>query len=327
VRLCRRRFWKGEYSSDKISAYQTLYRCMEVIAQLAAPIAPFFMDRLYCDLNRVTSRQAAESVHLSDFPVYDPAHIDKDLENRMELAQKISSMVLSIRKKENIRVRQPLKKIQIPVLDGLFRKRIEAVKELILSEVNVKEIEFVDESKTQIVKNLKLNFKTLGKKCGKHMKSMQAHAMEHAKDIISDIEKTGKSVVSIEEESYTLEIEDVEIIPVDIPGWKVANEGPLTVALDVTITPDLKEEGLARELVNRIQNIRKEKEFDITDRISVKIKSNNALDSSVNNNLHYICSETLASSLELVAELSPEQSVLVEVDSEIQTFISITKFN
>ena len=327
VRLCRRRFWKGEYTQDKIAAYQTLYTCLEVMSQLISPIAPFFADRLFLDLNSVTEKQKAESVHTSLFPVYDPALIDKDLEVRMELAQKISSMLLSIRKKENIRVRQPLQKIQIPVLDDTFRKRIEAIQELILSEVNVKEIEFVDESKTRIVKNLKLNFKTLGKKCGKDMKAVQAYAAEHGPAIISGIEKEGRYPVILGDASYMLETEDVEIIPVDIPGWKVANDGPLTVALDIVISPQLKEEGLARELVNRIQTLRKDREFDVTDRISVKIKSNNALNASVNNNLHYICSETLASSLEVVNELNSEQAVLVEVDSEIQTLISIAKFN
>jgi len=327
VRLCRRRFWKGDYSADKIAAYQTLYLCLETIAQLASPIAPFFMDKLFTDLNSVTGRQTAESVHLSLFPVHDSTLVDKDLEARMELAQKVSSMILSIRKKENIRVRQPLQKVQVPVLDDTFRKRMEAVQELILSEVNVKEIEFVDESKTHIVKNLKLNFKTLGKKCGKDMKGVQAYALANPDAIIHGIEKTGSYPVKVGESTYVLEQEDVEIIPVDIPGWKVANDGPLTVALDIIISPALKEEGLARELINRIQNLRKDKDFEVTDRISVKIKSNNALNASVNNNLHYICSETLASSLEVVNELNSEQAVLVEVDSEIQTFISIAKFN
>jgi isoleucyl-tRNA synthetase len=327
VRLCRRRFWKGEYSKDKIAAYQTLYECMEVIAHLSSPIAPFFMDRLFTDLNSVTGKHSAESIHLSDMPVSIEVRIDKALEEQMELAQKISSMILSIRKKENIRVRQPLQKIQIPVLEDSFRKKIEAVKELILSEVNVKEIDFVDETHTQIVKDLKLNFKTLGKKCGKHMKAVQLYAQQNAVAIIKSIEKSGSYAVSTEGENYVLEYEDVEIIPVDIPGWKVANDGPLTVALDITISPALREEGLARELINRIQTLRKDKNFDVTDRISVKIKSNNALDASVNNNLNYICSETLASTLELVNELSSEHAVLVEVDGEIRTLISIAKYN
>ncbi|MDP1744701.1 MAG: isoleucine--tRNA ligase [Bacteroidota bacterium] len=327
VRLCRRRFWKGDYSHDKIAAYQTLYRCMEVVAQLAAPIAPFFMDRLYSDLNTVTGRDRAESIHLSDFPISDTFLIDKDLEERMELAQKISSMILSIRKKENIRVRQPLNKIQIPVLDDSFKDKIEAVKDLILSEVNVKSLEFVDESTTSITKNLKLNFKTLGKKCGKNMKAVQTFATENAQAIISGIEKTGKFEVKIDSEVIELENEDVEIIPVDIPGWKVANSGQLTVALDVTISPELREEGLARELVNRIQNLRKEINLDVTDRIDVKIQRNSAINAAINNNLNYICTEILASSLELVDTLEHKIGSEIELDEEIKTLISITKLN
>ncbi len=325
VRLCRRRFWKGDYSQDKIAAYQTLYRCLEVIAQLSAPIAPFFMDRLFTDLNAVTGRDKAQSIHLSDFPVSDTFLIDKDLEERMELAQKISSMVLSIRKKENIRVRQPLNKIQIPVLDDSYKAKIEAVKDLILSEVNVKSLDLVDESQTQIVKNLKLNFKTLGKKCGKHMKSVQTFANENGLAIISGIEKTGKFEMKFDGETIVLETEDVEIIPVDIPGWKVANSGQLTVALDVTISEELREEGLARELVNRIQNLRKDSNLDVTDRIDVKIQRNNAINSAINNNLDYICAEILASSLELVDSVEATKGSEVELDEEIKTMITITK--
>lgn len=327
VRLCRRRFWKGEYSQDKIAAYQTLYRCMEAVAQLAAPIAPFFMDRLYSDLNLVTGRDKAESIHLSDFPVSDTFLIDQDLEERMELAQKISSMVLSIRKKENIRVRQPLNKIQIPVLDDSFKNKIEAVKDLILSEVNVKSLEFVDESTTSITKNLKLNFKTLGKKCGKYMKAVQTFATENAQAVISGIEKTGKFQIQLDSEIIELQAEDVEIIPIDIPGWKVANSGQLTVALDITITPELREEGLARELVNRIQNLRKESNLDVLDRIEVKIQRNSAINEAINNNLNYICTEILASSLELVDTLEPKRGSEIELDEEIKTLITITKLN
>ena len=327
VRLCRRRFWKGDYSQDKIAAYQTLYRCMEVVSQLAAPIAPFFMDRLYSDLNNVTRRDKAESIHLSDFPVSDSFLMDKNLEERMELAQKISSMVLSIRKKENIRVRQPLNKIQIPVLDDSFKHKIEAVKDLILSEVNVKNLEFVDESTTSITKNLKLNFKTLGKKCGKYMKAVQTFANENAQEIISGIEKTGKFEIKLDMETIELDTEDVEIIPIDIPGWKVANSGQLTVALDITITPELREEGLARELVNRIQNLRKESNLDVMDRIEVKIQRNSAINEAINNNLNYICTEILASSLELVDTLEPKRGSEIELDEEIKTLITITKLN
>jgi isoleucyl-tRNA synthetase len=243
----------------------------------------------------------------------------------MELAQKVSSMILSIRKKENIRVRQPLNKIRIPVLEESYKAKIEAVKDLILSEVNVKQLELVDESQAQIVKNLKLNFKTLGKKCGKHMKSVQAFAAENAQAVIAGIEKKGSFEMKFEGDSIVLDPEDVEIIPVDIPGWKVANSGQLTVALDVTITPDLKEEGIARELVNRIQNLRKDSNLDVTDRIDVKIQRNSAINSAVNNNLNYICAEILASSLELVDTVEAAQGAEVELDEDTKTLITITK--
>lgn len=327
VRLCRRRFWKGDYSSDKIAAYQTLYRCLEVVAQLASPIAPFFTDKLFTDLNNVAGRHHVESVHLSEMPVADLKLVDKQLEDRMELAQKISSMVLSIRKKENIRVRQPLNTIRIPMTDEGFKMKIEAIKDLVLSEVNVKHIEFVDESKTQIVKNMKLNFKTLGKKCGKHMKAVQAFAADNTKQIITGIEKSGNFEVNVEGVRYLLESEDVEIIPIDIPGWKVANSGSLTVALDITLSPELKEEGIARELVNRIQNLRKDKNFEVTDRIDVLIQANSFINSAVSNNLNYICTEILASSLKLVDELSEKDGVIIEVDDEVKTLVSIAKLN
>lgn len=327
VRLCRRRFWKGDYSGDKIAAYQTLYRCMEVVAQLAAPIAPFFMDRLYSDLNAITGRDKAESIHLSDFPISNRLLINTDLEERMELAQKISSMALSIRKKENIRVRQPLNKIQIPLLDDTFKNKIESVSDLILSEINVKNIEFVNESNTSITKNLKLNFKTLGKKCGKNMKLVQSFANDNAAAIILSIEKTGRYKININSELIELLAEDVEIMPVDIPGWKVINSGQLTVAMDVTITPALREEGLARELVNRIQGLRKESNFELTDRINVKIQRNSAINAAIDNNLNYICTEILASSLELVDILDCNMSSEIELDEEIKTLITINKLN
>jgi isoleucyl-tRNA synthetase len=245
----------------------------------------------------------------------------------MELAHKISSMVLSIRKKENIRVRQPLSSIQIPVFEESFKTKIQAVQDLILSEVNVKSIEFVDESTTTITKNLKLNFKTLGKKAGKNMKALQAFALEHTQTIISGIEKSGSYKVKLQEEVIELENEDVEIIPVDIPGWKVANDGQLTVALDVTISPALREEGLARELVNRIQNMRKDSNLEVTDKIEVKIQRNSAINSAINNNLNYICAEILASSLELVDNVEAASGSEVELDEQIKTLITITKLN
>jgi len=245
-------------------------------------------------------------------------------------------MILSIRKKENLKVRQPLQRIQVPILDKEYQEKIEAVKELILNEVNVKEIDFVDESHTQIVKNLKLNFKTLGKTLGANMKEFQNFAMEHQKEIISAVEKNGaytwqansKSARAGEEPlSFTLSAEDFDIIPVDIPGWKVANNGPLTVALDIHVSEELKNEGLAREVVNRIQNLRKDKGFEVTDKILVKIKQNSSLDNAIKNNLGYICSETLTNDLQLVQDLSPVNAVTIEVDELISTLISIEKLN
>ncbi|MFN7012800.1 MAG: class I tRNA ligase family protein, partial [Bacteroidia bacterium] len=325
VRLCRRRFWKGTYSQDKVAAYQTLYTCIEVISQLSAPIAPFFMDRIFCDLNKVSGRHNEISVHLSNFPVADEKSIDKNLEERMELAQKISSMILSLRKKENIKVRQPLQKIQIPILDESIKSKIEAVKDLILAEVNVKEIEFVDEKTSNIVKNLKLNFKTLGKKCGKNMKAVQAFANENSHKIIKGIEQNGVFDIPIEGETIRLEPEDVEVIPVDIPGWKVANNGSLTVALDITINDELKSEGLARELVNRIQNLRKDKGLEVTDRILLKIKANDAIKSAINQNLDYICSEILATSIDFVSEFNDKEAVEAEIEEGINTQLLINK--
>jgi isoleucyl-tRNA synthetase len=335
VRLSRRRFWKGEMSTDKKAAYETLHECLMVVAQLMSPIAPFFGEWMYQNLRGPIAEKAIadrtplqfESIHLTQFVKAEKSIIDVALEQRMEMAQKISSMILSIRKKENLRVRQPLQKIQIPVLDKDMETKIEAVKDLILAEVNVKEIEFVDESKTQIVKNLKLNFKTLGKKCGANMKAVQEYAKENGAAIIHDIERNGRSVVNVNGTEIVLENEDVEIIPVDIPGWKVANNGPLTVALDVTVSEVLKQEGLAREIVNRIQNLRKDKGLDVTDRILVKIQQNEVLDTAINNNLNYICSETLTGDLQLVQSLNTATATAVEVDETISTLISIEKLN
>jgi isoleucyl-tRNA synthetase len=293
------------------------------------PIAPFFADWLYNNL-RTGSEKGSDlqfnSIHLTDLILPNNKHIDAGLEQKMELAQKISSMILSIRKKENLRVRQPLLRIQIPVLDKEIQNMIEGVKDLILAEVNVKHIEFVDESKAQIVKNLKLNFKTLGKKCGANMKAVQAFALENGPAIIKGIE-TQKSFVVPIEGGITLEPEDVEIIPVDIPGWKAANNGSLTVALDITLNDELKQEGLARELVNRIQNMRKDKGFEVTDKILVKIKQNANLDNAIQNNLSYICSETLTGDLQLVKELTTNDAHTIEVDELTTTLISIEKLN
>lgn len=340
VRLSRRRFWtqrstadSSEVSKDKQAAYETLHECLFVVAQLMSPIAPFFADWLYQNLTTPHSEKQNsyhlrfESVHLTELVKPNLSAQNKALEERMELAQKIASMVLSIRKKENIRVRQPLQRIQIPVIDPLFQQKIEAVKDLILGEVNVKQIEFVDESKTQIVKNLKLNFKTLGKKCGANMKAVQAFAMDKTNmiTIIQHIEREGKYRIELNESAILLESEDVEIIPVDIPGWKVANSGTLTVALDVNVGEELRNEGLAREVVNRIQNIRKDKGFEVTDKIVVKIQQNSLLDNAIKNNLSYICSETLTNDLQVVQTLPSLNSITIEVDEQISTLISIEK--
>lgn len=329
VRLGRRRFWsvrtpseKDEMSRDKIAAYETLHTCLMTVTQLMSPIAPFFADWMYQNLSL-----KKESVHISKLVEVQKDLQDKALEERMELAQKISSMILSIRKKENLKVRQPLQRIQIPILDKEYEQKISLVKDLILGEVNVKQIEFVDESKAQIVKNLKLNFKTLGKKCGAHMKAVQTFAQNHAAEIISAIEKNGQYILNIDNSSILLEAEDVEIIPVDMPGWKVANSGAITVALDITLNEALKNEGLAREVVNRIQNLRKDRGFEVTDKILVKIQQNSNLDNAIKNNLSYICSETLTSDLQLVQSIEAKNAATIEVDELITTLISIEKLN
>jgi len=325
IRLSRRRFWKGEMSEDKKAAYETLHECLMVLSKLMSPIAPFFTDWLFNNLN--DSATKIDSVHLSEFPKANVRAIDSSLEKRMEMAQKISSMILSIRKKENLKVRQPLQKIQIPILDNEFRQNIEAVKDIILAEVNVKELDFVTDAEVQIVKNLKLNFKTLGKKCGKHMKTVQAFANDNGKLIITELEKTGQFKMNIEGDEIVLETEDVEIIPVDIPGWKVANSGQITVALDITLNDALREEGLARELVNRIQNLRKETGLTLTDKILVKIQQNDALDTAIQNNLSYICAETLTGKLQVVQNLTLTTASAVDIDELVSTLISIEKLN
>ena len=253
-------FGKGDYSEDKISAYQTLYRCLEIVAQLSAPVAPFFMDRLFKDLDAVTGRHQAESVHLSSFPVVNEEEIDIDLEERMDIAQKHSSLILGLRKKNKLKVRQPLQKIMVPILNEKFERQIEAVKDLILSEVNVKELEYLKEDSGVLVKKVKANFKLLGKKYGKQMKAVAAEIAQFDQATISTIEREGKIALNIEGNPEIL-LEEVEISTEDIPGLLVASEGKYTVALDITLTEELKEEGIARELVNRIQNLRKEKDF------------------------------------------------------------------
>jgi isoleucyl-tRNA synthetase len=327
VRLCRRRFWKGEYSEDKIAAYQTLYTCLSTISKLSSPIAPFFSDRLFTDLNTASGKENAGSVHLTDFPVYNQIIIDKALEERMLIAQKLSSMVLSLRKKQNIKVRQPLNKILVPVLDEKFKAQLEKVKDLILSEVNVKELEFLTDTEGVLIKRIKPNFKSIGPRFGKYMKAISGKVEGFTQADISLLEKEKNINLSIEGEEINLDINDFEITSEDIPGWLVTSEGRYTVALDITITEELKDEGIARELINRIQTMRKERGFDVTDKIYLKIKRHDLINSAINNNLNYICTETLASDIELVNELNEKESVQVEVDNDIKTLITVVKLN
>lgn len=326
VRLCRRRFWKGDYSADKIAAYQTLYRCLEVVAQLMSPVAPFYADQLFSDLNTITKRQSVDSVHLSEFPVADDRLIDKSLEERMELAQKVSSMVLALRKKVNIRVRQPLQRMMIPATEAGLVEKLESVKALILSEVNVKEIEYISDTAGILTKKIRPNFKVLGKKAGPLMKALSDTVLKMSQEDIDALEQTGKFVLQLDNQQFEIITEDVEILSEDIPGWEVNSEGKLTVALDVTLSIELKEEGIARELVNRIQNIRKDKGFEVTDKITVKIKNHELIRKPVANNLNYICNEILASSLNLVDDLDETGSIMIDVDENIQVLTSINKF-
>tara|TARA_R110002073_G_C9484725_1_gene580297 strand:- start:2283 stop:4535 length:2253 start_codon:yes stop_codon:yes gene_type:complete len=304
VRLCRRRFWKGDYEQDKISAYQTLYTCMLTVAKLSAPVAPFFMDRLYTDLINATQKETFESVHLAEFPTYDASFIDASLERKMENAQTISSLVLSLRAKEKIKVRQPLQKIMIPVLDAQQKEEIEAVSDLIKHEVNVKEIELLDDASGILVKQVKPNFKTLGPKFGRDMKSISNAIQNFSQGDIIKIEKDGNLSINIDEKTINLDISDVEISSKDIEGWLVANAHNLTVALDVTISEELRKEGIARELVNRIQNLRKDSGLEVTDKIKLTILNFENLQTSVEENKAYIMSETLTKELVFVDSLN-----------------------
>lgn len=304
VRLSRRRFWKGDYQTDKISAYQTLYTCMNTIAKLGSPIAPFFMDRLYQDLNAVTKKETSESIHLSDFPLYDESFVDKSLERKMENAQIISSLVLSLRAKEKIKVRQPLQKIMIPVDNDQQKEEILAVANLIKNEVNIKEIQILEDASDILIKQVKPNFKALGPKFGKDMRFIAAEIQKFTKEDINKIEKDKNISIKVNEKNITLDITDVEISSKDIEGWLVANEGSLTVALDVTITEELRKEGVARELVNRIQNARKDAGLEVTDTIKLTVLNFENLQHAINENKEYIMSETLTKELVFVEELS-----------------------
>ena len=312
VRLSRRRFWKSEDNQDKLSAYQTLYTCLETVARLSSPIAPFFSEQLYRDLNNVTGHNKAESVHLTDFPVADKTFIDKALEERMEMAQLISSLVLSLRKKANIRVRQPLSKIMIPVANEEMKAQIEKVSHLIKSEVNIKDIEFLSPDNNILVKNVKPNFKTLGKKYGKQMKQIQAYFANMSQEEIHQFEKNNGTHLNVDGVDVELTLEDALISTQDIPGWAVTSEGDLTVALDMTITNELMQEGLAREIVNRVQNLRKTGGFEVTDRIELLIEKNEKTATAVKQYGDYICNETLATITEVDALDGVETEELVE---------------
>lgn len=320
VRLCRRRFWKGDYSEDKISAYQTLYTCLETVAKLSAPIAPFFMDQLYQDLNKVTGKETAESIHLTDFPVADESLIDADLVEKTHLAQTITSLVLSIRRAESLKVRQPLQRVLIPVLDKKTEEQISAVADLIKQEVNVKELQLInaEEASHLIIKQIKPNFKALGPKLGKDMKTMGGEITNFTAEQISTLEKEGK----IDVQGYEITPEDVEISTKDIPGWTVTSDGKTTVALDLTLTDELKSEGIAREFINRVQNLRKEKDFDLTDRITISLEENAPFIDDIKKNAEYISSEVLSNKIEIVSSLSNFNEI--EID-EVNFKINVEK--
>ena len=323
VRLCRRRFWKGEMTADKVSAYQTLYTCLETLARLMSPIAPFFSERMFLDLNEVTHRFNAQSVHHVPFPEIHEDMIDKALEERMELAQKICSMGLSLRKKSNIRVRQPLAKIMLPVQNETFRQQVELVQDLICSELNIKGIEFLAPDNDILVKRIKPNFKTLGPRYGKIMKAISAQIQAFSQQQIIALESDGKCNLTVEGQPVEILISDVEIATQDIPGWVVANEGSLTVALDITVSPELKAEGIARELVNRIQGIRKEG-FEVTDRIRVDLL-HGEWDEAVKAHLDYICSEVLCTQLNLVDTINDPAKQTIEIIEGQPTTIWVRK--
>ncbi len=316
VRLCRRRFWKGEYSQDKIAAYQTLYTCMEAVAKLMAPVAPFFADWLYKNLNEVSKQEKHISVHLASFPRVSHAAINKELEQRMEYAQRISSLTLSLRKKESLRVRQPLQKIMLPILDKAFIQQVDGVKDLILAEVNVKDIEYVTDTSGIVNKSIKPNFKTLGRILGKNMKSAIPIINQLGQEDIEQIEASNSYKLTIGEQEYELTLADFVISAEDIPGWLVANDGDLTVALDISLTDELKAEGIARELVNRIQNVRKTKDFNVTDRIKVALEKHDLVTAAVASFGDYIKNEVLADDLRLVETVAGGEAI--ELPEEVK---------
>jgi isoleucyl-tRNA synthetase len=303
VRLNRKRFWGGTMDRDKMAAYQTLYTCLETISVIAAPIAPFFMERLFLDLNSVSGKYSESSVHLVNIPEADYNAVDKALEERMELAQRSSSMILALRRKVNIKVRQPLQRIMIPVLDNSVREQFELVKELVLNEVNVKEVEYIEDTAGLITKKIKPNFKVLGKKYGKQMKQIAALFPALTQEQIQQIENSDKYILKLEGGDVEITPGDVEITSEDMPGWLVASEGRLTVALDITITDELRREGIARELVNRIQNLRKESNFEVTDKIRIVLEKRPEIVEAMEDYREYVCSQTLGVDLDLSENL------------------------
>ena len=323
VRLCRRRFWKGDYTADKIAAYQTLYTCLESVAIMASPIAPFFMDQLFNDLNTVTKRHDVNSVHLALFPKVNTAWIDTDLEAQMEIAQNVSSLVLALRKKEKIRVRQPLQKIMVPVLNAAFAKNIQHVQDLILSEVNVKALELLDADNNVFVKSIKPNFKTIGPKYPKQMKAISAMVQGLDQAGIGGIELNNGWSGEIDGENITLDLGDFDIRAEDIPGFLVASENGLTVALDNTITEELRMEGIARELVNRVQNLRKDSGFEVTDRIVLTLKTSAIIQQAAELNKQFICEEVLANELQFSA--NPIEGLVTDIEAEGDTVIAVQK--
>jgi len=325
VRLGRRRFWKGDYTTDKIAAYQTLYTCLDTIARLMAPVAPFYADRLFRDLNFTSGKDKNESVHLADFPVSNASIINKELEEQMQLAQDISSMVFALRKKVNIKVRQPLHRIMIPVSDQEYKNRIEAIRDLVLGEVNVEQLEYMSDDNSILVKKVKPNFKALGPKIGGLMKQLAATVAELSQEQIAHLEKEGMLPLHFGEVIFDLLLSDVEVLSEDIPGWQVANQGRLTVALDITISEELKEKGLAREVINRIQNLRKDNGYEVTDRITVKMQAPDNLKGAILNNFDYIRSEILANEFEFTSNLSDTSAISVEVDEDLSALVLVNK--
>jgi isoleucyl-tRNA synthetase len=324
VRLCRRRFWKNDDPSDKLAAYQTLYTCLETVSILASPIAPFFMDQLFQDLNAVSGKHQEESVHLALFPKVNEHCIDKSLESQMELAQKSCSLVLGLRKKHMLRVRQPLQKIMIPVLNQEVAEHLMHVKDLILSEVNVKELELLTDGAGMLVKSIKPNFKTIGPKYGKQMKSIATLVAGFNQEDIASVESNGGWNGEIDGTTIALDLADFEINAQDIPGWLVASEGGITVALDITLSDELKSEGIAREVVNRIQNMRKDTGFEVTDRIGVEIDTTETVEKAIKQFETYICNEVLANTIEFI-KLSEGTKEAIETDGD--TVFNIIKAN